>query len=201
MSALTDAVLAVLHPLDDVPQIPGWNRAELEGLCSFDQQLDAAVLIAMRECGGQTELLFTRRTTQLRRHAGQVSFPGGRIENSDADAVAAALREAEEEIGLPASAVRVHGFLDCMHTITGFNVTPVVGSIVGAPNLQIDPNEVAELFTVPLAFALDPENLHRRKLQTRVGERAVFELRYGEHHIWGATASILFNLQQRMGLQ
>lgn len=201
MNALVESVLAALRPLDDVPRAPGWNRAELEGLCDFDEQRDAAVLLAMRACGPDTELLFTRRTKQLRQHAGQVSFPGGRIEHGDSDAIAAALREAEEEIGLPSSAVRTHGFLDCMHTITGFSVIPVVASIVGTPELRIDPSEVAELFTVPLAFALDPDNLQRRKLQTRIGERSTFELRYREHHIWGATASILFNLQRRMGLQ
>lgn len=201
MSALVDSVLAALRPLHDTPQAPGWNHAELEGLCDLDTPLDAAVLVAMRECGSDTELLFTRRTAKLRRHAGQVSFPGGRIEDSDADAIAAALREAEEEIGLPSSSVQAHGFLDRMHTITGFSVIPVVASIVGTPVLRIDPNEVAELFTVPLAFALDPCNLHRRTLQTRLGERTVFELRYQQHRIWGATASILFNMQQRMGLQ
>jgi 8-oxo-dGTP pyrophosphatase MutT (NUDIX family) len=159
-------------------------------------------LLALRDGGRNgTELLFTRRDERLSRHAGQVSFPGGRVDAGDRDVLAAALREAEEEIALPPSTVRPLGYLDSLETISGFCVTPVVARIDGDPPLRAQPGEVAELFAVPQDFLLDPRNLGRRSIATRLGERQVMEIRYGPHVIWGATALILFNLQRRLGLQ
>jgi len=154
----------------------------------------AAVLIpvVMRESG--LTLLFTRRTEHLTEHAGQISFPGGRIDPEDADAWAAALRETEEEVGLPRARVRLAGRLDTYVTRTGFEVTPLVGLV--RPPFPIAPEnfEVAEVFEAPLPFFLDPANreIHSRQYQGR--ERFFFAFPFGDYYIWGATAGMLVNL-------
>lgn len=158
----------------------------------------AAVLIAIvdRHAPG---LLLTRRTDHLRLHAGQVAFPGGRIDPDDADATAAALREAEEEIALPPAAVRVVGLLPPYRTITGYAVTPVVGIV--PPGLPLMPREeeVAELFEAPLDHVLDPAR-HIPRMLVRDGvERHYIEIVWGDHVIWGATAAMIANLGVRLG--
>jgi 8-oxo-dGTP pyrophosphatase MutT (NUDIX family) len=138
-------------------------------------------------------VLLTKRTEQLHDHAGQVSFPGGGRETSDQDAIATALRETREEIGLDPGQVEVAGFLRGYLTITGYAVTPVVGLVKPGFDLTIDPLEVAEVFEVPLAFLADPRN---REVQTRElgGEHVGFYLfRYQGQTIWGATAAMLVN--------
>ena len=138
-------------------------------------------------------VLFTQRTERLADHAGQVSFPGGGREPADADALATALRETEEEVGLQRDYVEVAGYLRGYLTISGYAVTPVVGLVRPGFTLTPDPLEVAEIFEVPLSFLLDPRN---RELQTREfgGARVSFyRFMYGEHNIWGATAAMLIN--------
>ena len=158
---------------------------------------EAAVLVAVTD-RPEPGVLLTVRREHMRTHAGQVSFPGGRIEASDRDAVAAALRETEEEIGVPAGLIAPLGFLDPLVTITGFRVLPLVAVIDPAYVARPDPNEVADVFEVPLAFLLDPDNLTTRTLEYKGRARHVLEYRYPSQRIWGATASMLLNLRQRL---
>ncbi|HUA51807.1 MAG TPA: CoA pyrophosphatase [Candidatus Sulfotelmatobacter sp.] len=157
----------------------------------------AAVLVPIVEHADALTVLLTKRTDHLADHAGQVSFPGGRIEPEDPDPERAALREAHEEVGLPADRVELVGRLDIYRTRTGFEVVPVVG-LVRPPldDLKPDPYEVAEVFEVPLSFILDPINheLHTRELRGMT--RTFYVLPYQGRYIWGATAGMLVNLAQ-----
>ncbi|HEY0662426.1 MAG TPA: CoA pyrophosphatase [Lysobacter sp.] len=190
---------ASLRPLTAPPAGPGWNHVDLLDLLpSAESLIDAAVLVGLVPRTEGTQVLLTRRTDGLRHHAGQVSFPGGRIETSDRDAVAAALRETREEVGIAQAQVDPLGFLDPLATITGFRVLPVVALIAADYVARPDPNEVADVFEVPLAFLLDPANLATHVLDHRGKPRQVLEFRYPAQRIWGATASILLNLRERL---
>ena len=194
---------AVLHPLDAPPQGPGWNHGELSELLPTTPLREAAVLVGLVDRADGWQLLLTRRTYALRHHAGQVSFPGGRIEPDDADAVAAALRESWEEIGLVATQATPIGFLDPLCTITAFRVLPVVALVDAEYVPQPQPDEVAEVFEVPLEYVLDPRNLGFRELLPPQGGRPRKVLEFVERgdprqRIWGATAAILFNLRERI---
>jgi 8-oxo-dGTP pyrophosphatase MutT (NUDIX family) len=156
----------------------------------------AAVLVPLIDHADGMAVLLTQRTAHLSAHAGQISFPGGRIEEDDADAVAAALRETEEEVGLPGGRVEVVGRLDTYVTGTGFEITPVVGIIAPPYPLSIDPFEVAEAFEVPLAYILDQRNHQRVERESAGRTRAFFVLPYQGRNIWGATAGILVNLAE-----
>jgi 8-oxo-dGTP pyrophosphatase MutT (NUDIX family) len=151
----------------------------------------AAVLVPLIDHASGMTVLLTRRTAHLVHHAGQVSFPGGRTEAQDKDAVDTALRETEEEIGLSRCYVEIAGLLDCYQTITGFLVTPVVAFVDPGFELQPDPNEVADIFEVPLDFIADTRN-HRRESGLFKGQRRYFYvLPYKDYYIWGATAAML----------
>lgn len=156
--------------------------------------MDAAVLlpIVLRETG--PTLLFTQRTAHLNAHAGQISFPGGRMEAYDASPVETALRETEEEIGLARAHIDVIGTLPDYHTGTGFRVTPVVAIIQPPFDLQADPFEVAEIFEVPLSFLMDGMNHQRRTAEFITGRRTFYVMPYERFFIWGATAGMLRNL-------
>lgn len=156
----------------------------------------AAVLIPIVD-RPKPGLLLTVRTSTLRHHAGQIAFPGGRIEAGES-AEQAALREAHEEVGLDPALVRVLGVADPYRTVTGFAVTPVIGLI--PPDLALVPSdgEVAELFEVPLAFVIDPANHAQRTLQWEGRQRTYWEIAWQERRIWGVTAGIIVNLSRRM---
>ncbi len=161
----------------------------------------AAVLVPLVEREGGFTVLLTQRTADLKSHAGQISFPGGRLEPEDADAAAGALRETYEEIGLSAGHIEVLGTLDAYSTVTNFEVTPVVAVVTPPFDLKPDPVEVADIFEVPLAFFLDPVNhqRHSRELGEENGRkilRAFYAIPYGERYIWGATAGMLINLYE-----
>jgi 8-oxo-dGTP pyrophosphatase MutT (NUDIX family) len=154
----------------------------------------AAVLVPLVDRADGMTVLLTRRAETLPHHAGQISFPGGCIEAQDADAAAAALREAEEEIGLARACVQIVGRLDTYVTRTGFEVTPVVGLIEPPLALTPDPLEVAEAFEAPLDFLLDRAN-HRRDSREFAGSlRHFYAMPWERHYIWGATAGMLVNL-------
>jgi 8-oxo-dGTP pyrophosphatase MutT (NUDIX family) len=158
----------------------------------------AAVLVPLIDHAGGMSVLLTQRTAHLSAHAGQISFPGGRIEEADADAVAAALRETEEEIGLPRDRVSVIGRLDNYVTGTGFEIAPIVGIVDPPFPIAIDPFEVAEAFEVPLAFILDRRNHQRVEREVAAHSRSYFILPYEGRNIWGATAGILVNLAEAL---
>ena len=199
---------AVLHPAHAPPAGPGWNHAELAGLLPDAPLREAAVLVGLIARDAGWHVLLTRRTDDLRHHAGQVSFPGGRIEPGDADAIAAALRESHEEVGLAPHQASPVGFLDPLCTITGFRVLPLVALVAPDFAPRPDPGEVAEVFEVPLDYILAPANLVHRDIATFGGRaapdgrpRRVLEFvdrGNPAQRIWGATASILFNLRERI---
>ncbi len=157
----------------------------------------AAVLLPIitRE---EPSILFTRRTPHLSRHAGQVSFPGGRAHEGDASLVETALRETREETGIAASFVTVAGFLDPYETGTGYAILPVVGLLREGFVLTPDANEVAEIFEVPLGFLLDPKNRQRHAREWNGRRREFHAFTYGPHYIWGATAAMLVNFAERL---
>jgi 8-oxo-dGTP pyrophosphatase MutT (NUDIX family) len=195
---MMEALIKALRPLSSPPIPPGWNHADMTELLGTAQRQPAAVLLGLRE-GVQPRLVLTVRTDNLQAHAGQVAFPGGRTDPGDGDAVGTALRESEEEIGLDRALVTPLGFLDCFETISGYCITPVVARIAAQAQLYPAPDEVAEVFEVPLAFFLEPVNLRRYTMEFRGHQRAMVEFLHGGHRIWGATAAMLFNLLQRMG--
>lgn len=198
LSALHDA----LHPLHAMPTQTPWNHEELSDLIGDATAIEAAVLVGLVPRDTGLRVLLTRRTDSLRHHAGQVSFPGGRVEAADRDVVAAALREAEEEIGLGAGLATPLGFLDPLITITGFRVLPVVARVAPGFVPMPDPGEVAEVFEVDLDFLMHPDNLERIDMDYRGRVRHVLQFRRPpqapEQRIWGVTASILFNLRERL---
>jgi 8-oxo-dGTP pyrophosphatase MutT (NUDIX family) len=159
----------------------------------------AAVLVAVVDRAEPTVLL-TLRPETMRKHPGQISFPGGRIDPGDDGPVGAALREAQEEIGLAPDAVEVIGLADVYRTVTGFEVTPVVGIV--APDLPLAPHpgEVADLFEAPLHYLLDPAHQHERTAFWRGRERHYYEIDYEGRRIWGATAAMIVNLSRRLVL-
>jgi 8-oxo-dGTP pyrophosphatase MutT (NUDIX family) len=159
----------------------------------------AAVLVAVVDRPEPTVIL-TLRPETMRKHPGQISFPGGRIDLEDDGPVAAALREAHEEIGLPPSAVEVIGTGDVYRTITGFEVTPVVGVIPPDLPLAPHPGEVAAMFEAPLHYLLDPAHQCIRTVEWRGRERSYYEIEWQGRCIWGATAAMIVNLSRRLEL-
>ncbi len=156
----------------------------------------AAVLVAITD-RAEPGIHFTLRRENMRSHAGQVAFPGGRIDPGE-DVVTAALREAEEEIGLPPSAVDLWGAADPYRTITNFLVTPIVGLV--PPDLILAPHEreVADLFEAPLSFVLDPANQLQMSAEYRGATRHYYQINWNGRRIWGATAAMLVNLTRRL---
>ncbi|KFN50345.1 NUDIX hydrolase [Arenimonas composti] len=188
-----------LHPLSRPPAGPGWNHAEVAELLPADAPLQpAAVLVGLVSRADGAHVLLTRRTDVLRHHAGQVSFPGGRIEATDTDPVAAALREANEEIGLALPQAQPLGYLDPLVTISGFHVFPVVATLAADFVPRPDPSEVAATFEVPLAFLLDPANVREREIEWAGRPRHLLEFHHSGQRIWGATAAMLVNLRTRL---
>jgi 8-oxo-dGTP pyrophosphatase MutT (NUDIX family) len=158
----------------------------------------ASVLAPLVERGGGINVVLTRRAARLAHHPGQVAFPGGKQEDADAGALAAALREAEEEIGLPRADVRVLGALPPHETVTRFLVTPFVGLVTAPFAPRLDRAEVDEVFEVPLGFLLDPANLRTHRRRWNGTWRQYYAIPYGPHYIWGATARILKALADRV---
>lgn len=177
-----EAVLLAGDQVDFDPEIAGHASAVL-------------VAVTNRRDPG---VILTQRAETLRRHPGQVAFPGGRIDPEDDGAIGAALREAEEEIALPRACVEVVGTAERYRTVTGFDVVPVVGVV--PPDLALVPAEaeVASVFEVPLSFLLDFANHRRASMHYQGQERHYYEILWGERRIWGATAAMIVNLSRRL---
>jgi len=156
----------------------------------------AAVLVPLIAHRDSTTVLLTLRTEHLAKHPGQISFPGGHIEDGDDTPEETALRETEEETGLHRRHIDIVGRLDDYETRTGFRVTPIVAIVTPPFDLEPDPYEVAETFEVPLAFLLDPVNHRRHSRLFEGSEREFYAMPYNEHFIWGATAGMLINLYE-----
>ncbi len=171
------------------PEIPGDGRGWSDRPFSA-----ASVLVPLVVRAHGLQVLLTKRTEHLRDHAGQISFPGGRVEDTDADAADTALREAEEEVGLRRAQVEVIGQLPAYTTVTHFVVTPVVALVTPPLDLQLDAFEVAEAFEVPLEFLMNPAHHRRHTFDYEGGQRQFLSMPWGDYFIWGATAAMLRNL-------
>jgi len=188
--------------------LPGQLEAALSrrtpGVAAEWSARPAAVLVPLILEEARWRLLFTRRTENVESHRGQVSFPGGRIEAGDADAVAAALREAREEIGLRPDDVRLLGRMDSLLTVTQYLITPVVGVIPWPYPLRPDPSEVAAVFSIPLDWLADGSHLERRTRPGPAGgpEVPVYSYQpYDGHVLWGASARITLDLLDLLGIR
>ena len=164
----------------------------------IDRPRPAAVLVPIINRAREAHVLLTQRTDHLPDHAGQVAFPGGKIEQHDESPLDTALRETEEEIGLGREYVNIIGFLDGYRTATGYFVYPAVGIVEPAFSLTLDRTEVAEVFEVPLGFLMNPANHQRRKIFWKGKQRRFYAMPYEGRFIWGATAGMIRNLYERL---
>ncbi len=205
MPSPSPALRHALHSLHAPPTLHGWNQPDWEDVLPPSGRMrQAAVLVGLVPRAHGTQVLLTRRTEALREHAGQVSFPGGRIEPDDRDAAAAAIRETGEEIAIPPAHIAPIGYLDPLLTISGFRVMPVAAWIAPDYVARPDPAEVADVFEVPLDYLLAQANRRHFDVDYRGRKRRILEYVNGAdgyappHRIWGATAAILDNLAQRL---
>jgi len=210
------------HPFGRMPDGDEWSSARLRSVLAREPWASAtlsaedrrpgqggqgtlrpaAVLIALLlQPGSPPGILLTKRTAHLRAHAGQIAFPGGRIEPSDASPEAAALREAEEEVGLPAASVELVGRLPSHVTGTGFRIEPVVGVVECGVRLRPDPGEVEEAFELPAAALWATPGPNRQALRWAGAIRTSWVVPHERHLIWGATATILVGLARSLGLR
>jgi 8-oxo-dGTP pyrophosphatase MutT (NUDIX family) len=161
------------------------------------QHRAAAVLIPITD-RAEPGVILTQRPTWLRSHAGQVAFPGGKVDDTDENSIFAALREAEEELNIPPARVEVIGVADTYYSGSGFSIAPVVGIIPPDLELQPNPQEVEDWFEVPLAFLLDPANSIKKEASWNGQQRSYYDMQWGERRIWGVTAGIIANLVRRL---
>lgn len=176
-----------------------WDlNPELKGdLAVMEPPRPAAVLVPVM-LRHELTVLLTQRSADMPSHPGQISFPGGKVEKSDRDALACALREAHEEVGLPPEFVEPLGYLDSYRTGTGFQITPVVAFVRPGFATSLDPREVREVFEVPLAFLMDEANHQKDSREWRGRRRSFYAMPYEGRYIWGATAGMLKNMHQRL---
>ena len=161
------------------------------------QHRAAAVLIPITD-RAEPGVILTQRPTWLRSHAGQVAFPGGKVDDTDENSIFAALREAEEELNIPPTRVEVIGVADTYYSGSGYSIAPVVGIIPPDLDLQPNPQEVEDWFEVPLAFLLDPANSIKKEANWNGQQRSYYDMQWGERRIWGVTAGIIANLVRRL---
>jgi 8-oxo-dGTP pyrophosphatase MutT (NUDIX family) len=192
-SALAMPPLGERSDFDLDPEV---KLAQLPGI----GQRPAAVLCGLVERAAGLHVVLTRRAAHLNQHAGQIAFPGGKVDRRDASPQHAALREAHEEIRLESDRVAVIGALDTYQTSTGFRVTPFVGVIDPHWRATPDPDEVEEVFETPLDFLMDPANRARHRYERQGVERHYYAMPWGEYYIWGATAGMLKGLSDRLAV-
>jgi len=161
------------------------------------QHRAAAVLIPITD-RAEPGVILTQRPNWLRSHAGQVAFPGGKVDDTDENSIFAALREAEEELNIPPARVEVIGVADTYYSGSGYSIAPVVGIIPPDLELQPNPQEVEDWFEVPLAFLLDPANSIKKETNWNGQQRSYYDMQWGERRIWGVTAGIIANLVRRL---
>lgn len=199
--ALVERLRAALTRVRPLRNLARGDHDLNPGMGRSTELVAAAVLIPVIAAGAGPRVLFTKRALDLADHAGEISFPGGRVEPGDRDAVAAALRESEEELGLRPSQIEILGALDLYETRTGFRVSPLVGLLSPPLVLKPDPREVAEVLEVPLSHLLDPANHRRREFTAGGNPRSFYAIPFGGHMIWGATAGMLMNLCEVMSAE
>jgi 8-oxo-dGTP pyrophosphatase MutT (NUDIX family) len=188
-----------IHPsAHDLHRPSGRGDHDLNPGVTLRPLRSAAVLLGIVERAGEARVVLTRRTEQLPTHAGQIALPGGKVDDADPGPVEAALRESREEIGLEDELVRVIGLLDTYQTGTGYRILPVVGLVSDAFEPRPEPREVAEVFEVPLAFLMNPDNHQRHSREWQGARRYFYAMPYQHRYIWGATAGILRNLYDRV---
>jgi 8-oxo-dGTP pyrophosphatase MutT (NUDIX family) len=158
----------------------------------------AGVLVPIEMCGDVPHVILTKRASHLKHHPGQIAFPGGKQDDNDADVIAAALREADEEIGLPVQNVEVLGTLPTHETVTSFTITPVLGRIRADFDVRPEPGEVEEVFRVPLAHVTNSARFSIQSRRWQGQRRHYFTVPFGPYYIWGATARILRGLAEQM---
>ncbi len=158
----------------------------------------AGVLIPIDVTGAEPRVILTKRSSALKHHPGQIAFPGGKVDEADADPIAAALREANEEIGLPQAAARILGTLPEHETVTSFQVTPVVALVEQPFQLCPEPGEVDEVFSVPLTHVIERQNFAIQGRRWRGQRRYYYTVPFGPYYIWGASARMLYSLAERM---
>jgi 8-oxo-dGTP pyrophosphatase MutT (NUDIX family) len=189
--ALTDLALTNFPRGDLDLEQSVWDEAGVKAI------RPAAVLVPVVD-HPEPSVLLTMRTSDLPSHAGQIAFPGGKIDPGDATPLAAALREAQEEIGLDAALIEPIGYLDLYLTFTGFRILPVVARVIPNYELRINASEVADAFEVPLAFVMDKANHARKSRDWKGVTRHYYEMPFGERYIWGVTAGILRNVYEKI---
>lgn len=187
---------AAVSPFESGVQQLRINGYRPPGVSDFRPNKTAAVLVPVLSAS-EPEIVLTRRAEHLTQHPGQISFPGGAAEDRDGSAVQTALREAFEEIGLPSDCTTPIGFLDRMDTISDYRVLPVVAVVESCVTWKLDRSEVAEVFTVPLSFALDKSQYSPMHVKRDGAEWTIWTLEWQNYRIWGVTAAILFNLASR----
>ena len=179
-----------MRPRSDNDLNPGWDN--------HPETRPAAVLAPIIKRASGWTMLFTERAKETPAHPGQISFPGGRVQTSDANAVETALRETEEEVGLERRFIEPVGAWDRYDTITGYRVTPIVGLVEPGFELTLDPREVASVFEAPLDFLMNPANHEKREAEFRGRQRFYWAMPYEGHFIWGATAGMIRALYERL---
>lgn len=187
-------------PLDHAWRDHGDHALNPDAILAIEQLKlkDAAVLIGVVDDGGEARVILTQRTAKLRKHAGQIAFPGGGIDDTDTSPEEAALREAEEEIGLDRAYVETVGRLPQYLSGTGFRIQPVLSVVRGGFTITPNPQEVDSVFEVPLAFLMDPANHRQDSRMWQGAVRHFYVMPYGERHIWGITAGIIRTLYERL---
>jgi 8-oxo-dGTP pyrophosphatase MutT (NUDIX family) len=186
------------QPLDDQKCAPAQMYGSRASVAFPATARAAAVLVGLVDYKSEIRIILTQRSAALRVHSGEIAFPGGTIEPRDEHPLAAALREANEEIGLDASRVEPLGYLDPYFTGTGFRIVPVVVKIEPPVVFSINPHEVTDAFEVPFAFLMDAGNHALQHREIGGASRQFYAIPYRERHIWGVTAGILRNLYERL---